>query len=353
VTELVTGLDLVEQQLLVAAGAPLAFGQVDVSFDGHAIEVRVCAEDPAAEFLPAVGELVGYREPSGDGIRVDSGVELGTQVTPFYDSLLLKVIAHGADREAAIARLDHALGELRLLGLPTNGGFLRRLVGLDAVRSGAMDTGLIDRGEADALPPAEEACEALVAFAAAQSRELRAGEGDDPWQTLVGFRLSGPAPLSLEVAPRGGETLAVAVIGEPGAERVTITDARGADGAGNDAETFTAGPAWAWEIAPSDGETWVAAGPDAFAFRLVEPVVEGNAAGAQGTLEAPMPGTVLELRVSPGEAVTEGQVLVVIESMKMELSLTAPVETTIADVLVGVGDGVRQGQSLVELEPVA
>ena len=342
VTEMVTGLDLVEQQLLVAAGAPLGFTQDEVVFDGHAIEVRVCAEDPAVDFLPATGELVGYREPRGEGIRVDSGVELGTEVTPFYDSLLLKVIAHSADREAAIERLDLALGELRLLGLPTNAGFLRRLIELDPVRSGEMDTGLIDRGEAALLPPERERREALVAFATARSRELRAPDGDDPWQTLVGFRLNGPAPLSLEVARRGEDPLHVSVAGAPGSEAVTIGE-----------ETFAAGPDWLWESAASEGETWVAAGPEAFAFRLVEPVVEGNAAAAQGTLEAPMPGTVLELRVAPGEAVVEGQVLVVIESMKMEMSLTAPVESTVAEVLVSAGDGVKQGQSLVELEPVA
>jgi acetyl-CoA/propionyl-CoA carboxylase, biotin carboxylase, biotin carboxyl carrier protein len=342
VTELVTGLDLVEQQLLVAAGAPLAFTQDEVTFDGHAIEVRVCAEDPAADFLPATGELVGYREPEGEGIRVDSGVEAVTQVTPFYDSLLLKVIAHGADREAAVERLDLALGDLRLLGLPTNAGFLRRLINLDPVRAGDMDTGLIDRGEADVLPPASEEREALVAFAASQNRELRSGDDDDPWQSLVGFRLDGPAPLKLEVAARGGDPVPVSVSGAPGEETVTID----AD------ESFTAGPAWAWEIASSGGETWVAAGPEAFAFRVIEPVVEGNATAAQGTLEAPMPGTVLELRVAPGESVVEGQVLVVIESMKMEMSLTAPVETTVIDVLVAAGDGVKQGQSLVELEPV-
>jgi acetyl-CoA/propionyl-CoA carboxylase biotin carboxyl carrier protein len=344
VTEMVTGLDLVEQQLLVAAGAPLAFGQDEVAFDGHAIEVRVCAEDPAVDFLPATGELVAYREPRGTGVRVDSGVEAGTRVTPFYDSLLLKVIAHGTDREAAVERLDLALGELRLLGLPTNGGFLRRLIELDSVRAGDMDTGLIDRGEAATLPPASEGREAMVAFAASQSAALRSAADDDPWSSLVGFRLNGPAPLKLEVAPRGGDPVSLSVEGES----VTIGAGRGADG-----ETFTAGPAWAWDIADSDGETWVAAGPEAFAFRLVEPVVEGASASAQGSLEAPMPGTVLELRVAPGETVAEGQVLVVIESMKMEMSLTAPTEATIAEVLVVAGEGVKQGQSLVELEPLA
>jgi acetyl-CoA/propionyl-CoA carboxylase, biotin carboxylase, biotin carboxyl carrier protein len=345
VTELVTGLDLVEQQLLVAAGAPLAFSQDEVTFDGHAIEVRVCAEDPAADFLPATGELVGYREPEGPGVRVDSGVEQGTLVTPFYDSLLMKVIGYGPDRDAAIERLDTALGQLRLLGLPTNAGYLRRLVNLDRVRAGDIDTGLIDRGEADVLPPERESRAALAAFAASQNRELRSGDDDDPWDALVGFRLDGTAPLKLEVASRGGDPVPVSVVGAPGEETVTIGD-------GEAAIEAPAGPAWAWEIASSGGETWLAAGPEALAFRVVEPVVEGNATAAQGTLEAPMPGTVLELRVAPGEAVVEGQVLVVIESMKMEMSLTAPVETTVIDVLVAAGDGVKQGQSLVELEPV-
>jgi acetyl/propionyl-CoA carboxylase alpha subunit len=202
-----------------------------------------------------------------------------------------------------------------------------------------MDTGLIDRGEAATLPPESEGREAMVAFAASQGAELRSATDDDPWHTLVGFRLNGPAPLKLEVAPRGGDPVSLSVEGET----VTIADG----------ETYTAGPDWAWEIADSGGETWVAAGPEAFAFRLVEPVVEGAAAGAQGSLEAPMPGTVLELRVSPGESVAEGQVLVVIESMKMEMSLTAPTEATIAEVLVVAGEGVKQGQSLVELEPLA
>ena len=222
VTELVTGLDLVEQQLLIAAGAPLAFGQEDVRLQGHAIEVRVCAEDPATDFLPATGQLVGYREPRGAGVRVDSGVRTGSQVSSFYDSLLMKVIASGKDREQAIERLDRALGELRLLGLTTNAGFLRRLVTLDSVRAGEMDTGLIERGEVAALPGDGELREALVALAAAESLELRAAEGDDPWQTLVGFRLSGRAPLALELGPRGADPVPVSVAGEPGEAEVTV-----------------------------------------------------------------------------------------------------------------------------------
>jgi len=361
VTELVTGLDLVEQQLLVAAGAPLAFGQDDVRIEGHAIEVRVCAEDPATDFLPATGELVGYREPRGAGVRVDSGVRAGSVVGADYDSLLLKVIGFGADREQAIERLDHALGDLRLLGLPTNAGFLRRLVRLDAVRAGAMDTGLIERGEVAALPGPGELREALVAAAAAESLALRAGDDDDPWRTLVGFRLDGPAPLAVELAPRGADPLPVEVAGAP-AEAVVTVGARDEEESPerfavaarplDDGRVSVAqdGRIRVWDLADSAGERWLAAGPDAFAVRLVEPVVEGAAGAAGGSLEAPMPGTVLELRVAAGESVEEGQVLLVMESMKMEMTLTAPVAATVAEVLVAVGDGVRQGQALVDLE---
>jgi acetyl-CoA/propionyl-CoA carboxylase, biotin carboxylase, biotin carboxyl carrier protein len=362
VTELVTGLDLVEQQLLIAAGAPLAIGQEDVRLQGHAIEVRVCAEDPATDFLPATGQLIGYREPRGAGVRVDSGVRTGSQVSSFYDSLLMKVIASGKDREQAIERLDRALGELRLLGLTTNAGFLRRLVTLNSVRAGEMDTGLIERGDVAALPGDGELREALVALAAAESLELRAAEGDDPWQTLVGFRLSGRAPLALELGPRGADPVPVSVAGEPGEAEVTV-GARDGDDAASERVAVVArelgdgrisvaqeGRTRIWDLASSGAERWLAAGPDAFAIRLVEPVVEGAAAASQGSLEAPMPGTVLELRVGAGDDVVEGQVLVVMESMKMELTLTAPADTTVCEVLVGIGDGVKQGQPLVELE---
>jgi acetyl-CoA/propionyl-CoA carboxylase biotin carboxyl carrier protein len=364
VTELVTGLDLVEQQLLVASGTPLGFGQEEVRMSGHAIEVRVCAEDPATDFLPATGELVGYREPSGAGVRVDSGVREGSEIGSFYDSLLMKVIAYGEDREQAMERLDHALGDLRLLGLATNAGFLRRLCAFGAVRAGDLDTGLIERGEVAALPGEGERREALVAAAAAEALELRAtADGDDPWQKLVGFRLDGPAPLTIELAPRGAEPIAVRVEGEPGDAVVTVGASDGETGAApasvavaaralDDGRVSVAqeGRARVWDLASSDGERWLAAGPDAFAVRLVEPVVEGAAAADQGSLEAPMPGTVLELRVAAGDSVVEGQVLVVMESMKMELTLTAPAETTVSEVLVAVGDGVKQGQPLVELE---
>jgi acetyl-CoA/propionyl-CoA carboxylase biotin carboxyl carrier protein len=360
VTELVTGLDLVEQQLLVASGRPLGFGQDEVRLDGHAIEVRVCAEDPAHDFLPVTGTLIGYREPVGAGIRVDSGVTLGSTVTPHYDSLLVKVITNGSDRAEALDRMGHALQELRMLGVATNAGFLARLVELPVVRAGALDTGLIERGEAAPLAGEDEGRQAAVAAAAIESVALYdQATGHDPWDTLVGFRLAGPSAVAWELAPAGGaESVVVEIVGPPGdataavrGQAETRLDAVALD-ADRHAVTLD-GETRTWDHAWSGEDRWVAAGPDAFAFRLVEPVVEDAAAAAEGSLEAPMPGTVLEVLVAVGDTVAEGQVLLTMESMKMELTMTAPAEATVSAVLVHVGDGVTQGQALVELEAVA
>ena len=160
VTESVTGLDLVEQQLRIAAGEPLAFAQDDVSLTGHSVEVRVCAEDPGVGFLPATGRVVGYREPRGPGVRVDSGIRLGSEISGSYDSLLLKVIGSGHDREEALERVQRALKDLLLLGVKTNAGFLARLLAAREVRTGELDTGLLERGIIEPLAPPREAREA-------------------------------------------------------------------------------------------------------------------------------------------------------------------------------------------------
>jgi acetyl-CoA/propionyl-CoA carboxylase biotin carboxyl carrier protein len=356
VTEQVTGLDLVEQQLLIAAGEPLALRQEDVQLRGHAIEVRVCAEDPAVGFLPATGTLLGYREPAGEGIRVDSGVRVGSEVTAHYDSLLAKVIATGADRTEALEHLSRALTDLRILGVTTNAGYLARLIATDEVRAGDLDTGLIERDVADPLPAAAEMSEAAVAVASVETLALHEpGGADDPWDDLVGFRLEGTAAEDWELVPAGGgETLVVSVRGTPQAATVAVGDrSHGLSAAAVDATRVSValdGQARIWDHADCGGERWVASGPDSFAFRLVEPVVQGAETAAEGSLEAPMPGTVLDVRVGAGDDVSQGDVLVVMESMKMELTLTAPGDATVAEVLVVAGEGVKQGQALVELE---
>jgi acetyl-CoA/propionyl-CoA carboxylase biotin carboxyl carrier protein len=358
VTEAVVGLDLVEQQLRVAAGEPLAIAQDDVELRGHSIEVRVCAEDAASGFLPATGRIVGYREPRGPGVRVDSGVRLGSEVSASYDSLLLKVIATGDDREVALERLSRALKDLRVLGVTTNAGYLARLVAAPEVRCGDMDTGLLERGIVEPLPAAAEAREAAIAAAAIESLELAGNHaGGDPWDTLPSFRITGDEGVEWELdAAGGGDTVVVRVFGDPGRARVRVGDHEAAlsasDAGEGRARVELDGRARLWDHAVLGAERWLASGADSFSFRPAELVVEGTSAGADDAIEAPMPGSVLSVKVTAGDEVGEGDVLVVVESMKMELTLTAPHDATVREVRVAEGEQVKQGQSLVELEAV-
>ncbi|MGE4426763.1 MAG: biotin carboxylase N-terminal domain-containing protein [Solirubrobacteraceae bacterium] len=362
VTELVNqDIDLVEQQLLVAAGNPLALRQEDVRLEGWAIEVRLCAEDPANGFLPATGEIGLFRAPTGPGIRVDTGFETGSEVTPYYDSLLAKVIAYGKDREQALARLTGALENLRVLGVTTNAGFLTRLLAVPEVVAGDFDTGLIERGAAEPLPPQDDLVEAAIAEALSETLSLEpVAAGDaDPWDRLVSWRIDGRAPVSLELETASGDVLAIDVDGEPAAGAVvTVGDATGVTASAvaidpGRTRVVSGGRVRRWDHVTVGGRRWLATGGDAFSFRLREPVVENADAAAEGSLEAPMPGTVIGVKAAAGDEVEEGQVLVVLESMKMEITLTAPAAATVADVLVAVGDSVGQGQALVELEASA
>jgi len=341
VTEAVTGLDLVELQLRVASGEPLGFGQEDVRMDGHAVEARIYAEDPSHGFLPSAGRVVAYDEPAG--ARVDSGVEAGTEIGTDYDPMLAKVVAHDPDRGAALAQLDRALGDLVLLGPVTNTAYLRALLARPEVRAGDLDTGLIERlGDEIAAPPAEPVL-AAVAFAVL----LGPPPSDDPWDARDGWRQTGPARARARLAGPAGEV---------------------------DAAVRAAGAGWEWESGAGsgtfllDGEelevdgssrrlriehdgdgVWIldgAAEPVHFT-----PVVEAGALAATGggSLEAPMPGVVIDVRSKSGAVVEEGDVLVVLESMKMELSVQAPRDGVVADVLVGKGEQVARGQTLIAL----
>ncbi|BDZ66052.1 acetyl/propionyl/methylcrotonyl-CoA carboxylase subunit alpha [Agromyces mangrovi Wang et al. 2018] len=203
VTELVTGVDLVEQQLRIAAGEPLALAQDAVAFDGHAIEARVYAESPERGFLPSTGDVLAYRAPSGAGVRVDSGIDEASVVTAHYDPMLAKVIAHGADRAEALDRLDRALADTVVLGVDTNIAFLRRLLADESVRAGHLDTGLIDRmPEAEPATPSPAALAAaarLVAARAADSRAADAARGlaSPIWSSGSGWRLGADRPRTL------------------------------------------------------------------------------------------------------------------------------------------------------------
>ncbi|MGW9630361.1 acetyl/propionyl/methylcrotonyl-CoA carboxylase subunit alpha [Agromyces sp. NPDC055520] len=323
VTELVTGVDLVEQQLRVAAGQPLALQQADIQLTGHAIEARVYAESPERGFLPSIGELLVWREASGDGVRVDGGIRSGQQITADYDPMLAKVIAYGADRAEALARLDAALADTVVLGVETNLGFLRRLIADPAVQRGDLDTGLIDRmpdPEADAAPPAVLA--AAAAFRTAEAIDAARAAGAQAWQTARGWRLSRPT------AP---ET-AAAVTADAAALAAVATAADGA--------LWLHTPSGIWRVPAADRRA-------ALDARLA--IIERGGL-ADPELRAPMPGTVTAVLVADGDTVEPGDAVVAIEAMKMEHRVTASVAGVVR-LAVAVGNQVSRDQPVARVEP--
>jgi acetyl-CoA/propionyl-CoA carboxylase biotin carboxyl carrier protein len=368
VTEEVTGLDLVELQLRVAAGESLPLSQDEVKRGGWAIEARVYAEDPAAGFLPSSGAVVAYRE--APGVRVDSGIEEGTVVGTDYDPMLAKVIARGDDRDEALERLRRALGETVVAGPTTNVAYLRALLARPEVRAGEVDTGLIERlGDEVAAPiaPPELAALALVTM-------LGEPEDDNLWSDRSGWRMQGPSWIrqTLDGPPSIADAIAIrsAIEGGPGeAWEWEVGDDSGVLtwdgthlGVGSDvdgpktglSDGFSAHQRRVGVFADGHG-VWVV-DPDVGPVRFAPAVGDADAAaGGEALLEAPMPGTVVQLRVEPGAAVVAGETLVVMESMKMEISIQSPRDGVIDTVLVAAGDQVDRGAVLIELteeEPV-
>ncbi|KAB1986710.1 acetyl/propionyl/methylcrotonyl-CoA carboxylase subunit alpha [Streptomyces triticiradicis] len=338
VTELVTGLDLVEWQLRVAAGERLPYGQDDITLTGHAVEARICAEDPARGFLPSGGTVLALHEPQGDGVRTDSGLTEGTEVGSLYDPMLSKVIAYGPDRPTALRRLRAALAETVTLGVQTNAGFLRRLLAHPAVVAGDLDTGLVER-EADGLVPDGVPEEVYEAAAAVRLAGLApAGEGwRDPFSVPSGWRLGGtPKPVSfslrvldpVEYTPRGTHTVT--------ADRVSVT----LDGVRH---TFHRAADWIGR----DGDAWHVRDHDPVAASLT-----GSAHAGADSLTAPMPGTVTVVKVAVGDEVAAGQSLLVVEAMKMEHVISAPHAGTVSELDVTPGTTVAMDQVLAVITPV-
>ncbi|MFG2132256.1 acetyl/propionyl/methylcrotonyl-CoA carboxylase subunit alpha [Streptomyces sp. NPDC048751] len=339
VTELVTGLDLVEWQLRVAAGEPLSFGQDDIALTGHAIEARLCAEDPARGFLPSGGTVLRLREPQGDGVRTDSGLSEGTEVGSLYDPMLSKVIAYGPDRATALRKLRAALAETVTLGVQTNAGFLRRLLAHPAVVAGELDTGLVER-EVEGLVSTDVPDEVYEAAAAVRLEALRPRAEDgwtDPFSVPSGWRLGGePRPVGfhlrvqdpVEYVPRGTHTVTD--------DRVSVT----LDGVRH---TFHRGADWLGR----DGDAWHVRDHDPVAASL-------NRAAHAGadSLTAPMPGTVTVVKVAVGDEVTAGQSLLVVEAMKMEHVISAPHAGTVTELDVAPGTTVAMDQVLAVIAPV-
>lgn len=354
VTEAITGLDLVEWQLRVAAGEKLGFAQDDVELHGHAIEARVYAEDPARGFLPTGGRVLHVSEPSGAGVRVDSSLLSGTLVGSDYDPMLSKVIAHGEDRDEALAKLDAALARTAILGVQTNIEFLRFLLADERVRAGDLDTALLDERVADFAPlPAPD--DVLAAGGLYRQWALDRRAAGDPWAVPTGWRVGGaPAPVRTEMqTPLRSDT--VSVWGNPTRARVQVAEGetRSAsvhvDGARMDVTLDGVRREYQW--AEADRHLWIADERGAWHLREAEQHTIHRAGGAQqAQILSPMPGSVIAVQAASGTEVSEGDVVVVVEAMKMEHSLSAPVSGRV-ELLVSVGDQVTVDQVLARLVP--
>ncbi|AOP45751.1 biotin carboxylase N-terminal domain-containing protein [Streptomyces lydicus] len=350
VTELVTGLDLVEWQLRVAAGERLPYAQEDITLSGHAVEARLCAETVsvkggARDFLPTGGTVLALHEAQGDGVRTDSGLSQGVEVGSRYDPMLAKVIAYGPDRASALRRLRAALAQTVTLGVPTNAGFLRRLLAHPDVVSGELDTGLVER-EAAGLVDTEVPEEVYAAAAAVRQAALEpatdAGGWRDPFAAPSGFRLGGaPAPVRHWLRVPGHDPVAYDVppgapAGQVDADRVRVT----VDGV---THTFHRSGDWLGR----DGDSWQVTDHDPVAAALRG---AGAAHGAD-TLAAPMPGTVTVVKVAVGDEVAAGQGLLVVEAMKMEHVISAPHAGTVTELDVTAGTTVAMDQILAVIAP--
>jgi acetyl-CoA/propionyl-CoA carboxylase, biotin carboxylase, biotin carboxyl carrier protein len=355
VTEAVTGLDLVEWQLRVAAGEKLVFVQDDIELRGHAIEARVYAEDPARGFLPTGGRVLQIVEPSGAGVRVDSSLLPGTVVGSDYDPMLSKVIAHGADRDEALAKLDRALAQTAVLGVQTNIEFLRFLLADNRVRAGDLDTALLDGRLADFAPlPAPDdvlAAGGLYRQLAISSRARDAC--GNPWASPTGWRVGADtAPVRTEMqTPLRSET--VSVWGLPEAARVQVGDGEihSASAQLDHGQLSVAldGVRREYRWAEADRHLWIADERGTWHLREAEEHKIHRASGAQqAEIVSPMPGSVIAVQAASGTDVAEGDVVVVVEAMKMEHSLVAPVSGQV-EVLVSIGDQVKVDQVLARL----
>ncbi len=356
VTEMITGIDLVEWQLRIARGEPLAFTQSDVAYSGHAIEARVYAEDPAAGFLPTGGSVVTLSEPVGSGIRVDSGLQLGTLVGSDYDPMLSKVIAHGTDRLAALRGLDRALGATVIAGVGTNIDFVRFLLSDPQVIAGNLDTDLLDRCAASYS--ATPATDLVLAAAAAHCWiTLAPSAGADPWDTRTGWRLAGRAPLRF-LFRDNNDVHEVSLLGEPRNAKLSI-DGRdpvpfAADSDGTNVTVALAGQRDQLSVvADLAGRVWVTSAAGTWVVDQYVPssLASGDDASGDAELRSPMPGTVIAVSVQTGERVEPGDAVVVVEAMKMEHAVKASIAGTV-ELAVAVGDQVAVNQSLARILPV-
>nr|WP_246600417.1 acetyl/propionyl/methylcrotonyl-CoA carboxylase subunit alpha [Candidimonas humi] len=375
VTEMITGHDLVEWQLRVAAGEPLPVAQEDLRIQGHAIEARIYAENPDKGFLPAVGTLTALNFPThtafrnGD-VRVDGGVAAGDTISPFYDPMIAKLIVHGADRDEALARMVQALGNTQCVGVTTNIAFLRRLASDEAFAAADLDTGLIERRHDSLLPPPAPAPQAALALAAASVLAAQGLESSsprhrvvhaDPWAQTDGWRLGGTYRQPLQFID-GGET-----------RTVQVAYGQGLWSLGHEGEADEHALQWRLQGTTANGQyrldlqlderrlhgTVIVRGEqlqvyvdgNSYALQLHDPVAHAQDEGAEhlGGLTAPMPGKIIAINVKQGDTVKAGDALLVMEAMKMEHTIHAPGDGVVQELFYAVGDQVADGAELIAL----
>jgi 3-methylcrotonyl-CoA carboxylase alpha subunit len=333
VTEMITGLDLVEWQLRVASGEPLPLRQDEVELRGHAIEARVYAEDPSHDFLPSIGVLTHLSTPAASArVRIDTGVREGDEITPYYDPMIAKLIVHAETRAAAVERMRAALAEFHVVGVRTNVEFLGALMSAPSFRNANLDTALIERERAHVLPPVEKPpAAAWTAAARAAIARTRAGVGPSPWNSFDGWRLGFPSKR--DVCLRSGEW-----------ERPETIDFA------NLRPDELAGPGYGVAdrvVIAADGIHVFLDGRH-FTFAVVDPYLPAvESPDAHGGLTAPMPGRVLAVLVKAGDSVARGAPLIVMEAMKMEHTIVAPAASVVDRLLCSVGEQVKEGAELL------
>ena len=352
VTEAITGVDLVEWQLRVASGEPLPLSQDDLAIDGWAIEARLYAENPVTGFLPSTGPLTHFRLP--DTVRVDSAVEEGGAVTPFYDPMIAKLIAHRPTREAAAAALAEACGGVEVWPVKTNAAFLTRCLDADDFGAARIDTGFIERG-LEALVGADEAPPRHVVAAAMAERaqsQVLANWDASPWAgapgSLFGFRLNARASATAVLAQGGRPYRAALTAGEDDRWMVDLGDGSVAVALDDDGLWRSATGAVSADWA--DDQVLIFDAGAAYAFHDYAGAGDNAEALAEDAVRSPMPGRVVAVMVTLGDVVAKGQALVTLEAMKMEHALTAPFDGKVAELTVAAGDQVAEGVILARLE---
>jgi len=360
VTEAIAGLDLVEWQLRVASGEPLPLGQEQIPMRGHAIEARICAETPDKQFLPATGTLQVYGKPACTSfelgtVRIDDGVREGDAISPFYDSMVAKLIVHGDTREQALARLDQALSELHIVGLSTNVQFLRHVLATESFAQAKLDTALIPREAAQLFH--QDKVGAPLAVAAVVAHVLQAEQalaGEDPFSARDGWRSHGVAQRRF-VFEYGEQTLRAQLSYQrDGSVHLALGDALAQalrfEPRGEDLLVSWGAPAVRTRLYWQGEQAHIFTPHGATRMALIDPLAQaGQGSQEGGRLTAPMPGKIIGFLGKAGQKVSKGQALAVMEAMKMEHTIAAPADGEVGELMYAPGDQVAEGAELLKM----